>query len=787
MNTFASDIVKKKLPGTVHSQDWTAEKSSGVPEPFGQGPVPILRKASCSCGGGCASCRASSNESHVTEPGGPAEMETSRQRNEWKPLPLGVGASSQSPGHVLKALDSGGQALDSQTRNFFEPRLGYDLSGVRVHTGSNAEHSAAEVSANAYTLGQNIVFGAARFEPDTHQGRLLLGHELTHVVQQSKAQINAHAFEPENSPAEREASTVANDIVYGGSQNTVTAIPKGIPRDVGFAARGPIPDAYGLGYNEILTRGGQGSMAAVFDLASLETASMDADLGKFDAMTPEKKSAILALEPYAVGSACARWFNRLRAHANVTTALSPMPKLTPEQEREGELAYYQSTRAAQLDSAYTLFLAELPQLTPTQIYDRWKSDRSRLIKIASTPNHGLPPEQMILIYRLYWGDFRERAVAKQIDLNNRRLGATDDFDHAEREEEFANAALAAVVDAHENLLAAQAIGRSLTLDVLTEYALNSVGFRQGLALLAMAIGSVGQFRGSSAPRLPKPTATPTPAQPVAGSLRPQAPPTLEVFQGGGQGRAAPSVNTTPAVNQPVAYTGRGGAAPNLAIDPVVAPVAAPRHLQSVPMPAPVPAQAPVIMPAPSPLAPPIAASTAISPFAAIGMGVASRIGTSQLPRPDVDTDLDEPVKRGQCTYQSIPQQFGRFPCHAAYATSLSGVSREVRVKNPIEQSVDFDAMNHGGMLFEVKTGYRWLPFMRDEKRKNEIITRFWLQAVNQLMVAGSCGHPLKWYFNDPYAASFFGAVNSPFPKYFGAPLPVEVWYVPYACDQDSDG
>ncbi len=54
-----------------------------------------------------------------------------------------------------------------------------------MHSGSIAEQSAREVNANAYTVGHNIVFGAGLFMPGTHEGRRLIAHELTHVVQQS--------------------------------------------------------------------------------------------------------------------------------------------------------------------------------------------------------------------------------------------------------------------------------------------------------------------------------------------------------------------------------------------------------------------------------------------------------------------------------------------------------------------------------------------------------------------------------------------------------------------------
>jgi outer membrane protein OmpA-like peptidoglycan-associated protein len=66
-------------------------------------------------------------------------------------------------------------------------RFGYDFSRVRVHSGAAAEQSARDVSAHAYTVGHNIVFGADRFAPGTNDGKRLLAHELTHVVQQNGA------------------------------------------------------------------------------------------------------------------------------------------------------------------------------------------------------------------------------------------------------------------------------------------------------------------------------------------------------------------------------------------------------------------------------------------------------------------------------------------------------------------------------------------------------------------------------------------------------------------------
>jgi hypothetical protein len=61
----------------------------------------------------------------------------------------------------------------------------FDLSHVRIHTDAIAAESASAVNALAYTVGQNIVFGAGQFSPNTHKGQQLLAHELTHVAQQT--------------------------------------------------------------------------------------------------------------------------------------------------------------------------------------------------------------------------------------------------------------------------------------------------------------------------------------------------------------------------------------------------------------------------------------------------------------------------------------------------------------------------------------------------------------------------------------------------------------------------
>ena len=94
-------------------------------------------------------------------------------------------SATDASASVHGAMRSPGRSLDAATRRFFEPRFGYDFSKVRVHLDATAQQSAQDVSADAFTVGHHIVFGAGLFAPETRAGRQLIAHELTHVVQGS--------------------------------------------------------------------------------------------------------------------------------------------------------------------------------------------------------------------------------------------------------------------------------------------------------------------------------------------------------------------------------------------------------------------------------------------------------------------------------------------------------------------------------------------------------------------------------------------------------------------------
>lgn len=107
-------------------------------------------------------------------------------------------SSGEAPPVVHEVLGSAGKPIESKTRAFFESRMGgtrrVDLSGARIHTGPDAARSARAVSARAYTVGNDIVFGEGEYEPETRRGGHLLAHELAHVVQRQPGLVQRSAI-----------------------------------------------------------------------------------------------------------------------------------------------------------------------------------------------------------------------------------------------------------------------------------------------------------------------------------------------------------------------------------------------------------------------------------------------------------------------------------------------------------------------------------------------------------------------------------------------------------------
>ena len=162
----------------------------------------MQRKCACASHAG-SPCETCGEKSRLLQPklgvaarGDRYEQEADRvaaQVTAWSPpghreLPrIGrvYGTGAAVPASVDRAVASPGRPLEPALREDMERHFGHDFSRVRVHSDAEAGRSVQDVAAEAYTVGRDIVFGPGRLAPETPQGRRLMAHELTHVVQQA--------------------------------------------------------------------------------------------------------------------------------------------------------------------------------------------------------------------------------------------------------------------------------------------------------------------------------------------------------------------------------------------------------------------------------------------------------------------------------------------------------------------------------------------------------------------------------------------------------------------------
>jgi hypothetical protein len=101
--------------------------------------------------------------------------------------PGASGEASSVPGVPAAGFGSSfGRPLDAQVQQQMGRHIGRDFSNVRIYTDEPAALASQRLNARAFTAGSNIFFGKGQYQPHTAQGKRLLAHELTHVVQQSR-------------------------------------------------------------------------------------------------------------------------------------------------------------------------------------------------------------------------------------------------------------------------------------------------------------------------------------------------------------------------------------------------------------------------------------------------------------------------------------------------------------------------------------------------------------------------------------------------------------------------
>ena len=136
-----------------------------------------------------------------------------------EPIQREDGSEHAVPSELEARLGSSrgsGQPLAQDVRAFMEPRFNYDFSSVRVHTDGEAVQMARDLSARAFTVGDDIYFAAGQYAQHD-EGRRLLAHELTHVVQQggaSPAVMRAVSFSTADGTIKTNDLVATEDATY---------------------------------------------------------------------------------------------------------------------------------------------------------------------------------------------------------------------------------------------------------------------------------------------------------------------------------------------------------------------------------------------------------------------------------------------------------------------------------------------------------------------------------------------------------------------------------------------
>ena len=126
--------------------------------------------------------------------------------------PVGQDIASQ-----IDSQRGGGSGLASGFRSQMEGAFGADFGEVRVHQGAQADTLNRQMTAKAFTTGNDIFLRSDASTGDSH----LMAHELTHVVQQRSgggSSGGGMTAGPANDPQEHEADQVASEVLAGGVQ-----------------------------------------------------------------------------------------------------------------------------------------------------------------------------------------------------------------------------------------------------------------------------------------------------------------------------------------------------------------------------------------------------------------------------------------------------------------------------------------------------------------------------------------------------------------------------------------
>lgn len=183
----ADDPFEHEADAIAHSVMAMPESDLSVSAQGASGADPLVQRA-------CAACNASRDEQLSARRIEEEELApgTIRRRTDGlsaeedkseAPRMRGGAESGAAPGLAATSaeLTTGGSPLSASARQFFEPRMGRDLSHVRVHSGHASSGFSRSIGARAFTYRNHIWLGRS----ERHEISFTMAHELAHVLQQT--------------------------------------------------------------------------------------------------------------------------------------------------------------------------------------------------------------------------------------------------------------------------------------------------------------------------------------------------------------------------------------------------------------------------------------------------------------------------------------------------------------------------------------------------------------------------------------------------------------------------
>lgn len=86
----------------------------------------------------------------------------------------------------VSTIRGSGNPLPKNIQNEMGGKIGADFSYVKIHTDNTAAQLSQNLRARAFTVGNDIYFNKGQYNPNSREGKRLMAHELTHVVQQQE-------------------------------------------------------------------------------------------------------------------------------------------------------------------------------------------------------------------------------------------------------------------------------------------------------------------------------------------------------------------------------------------------------------------------------------------------------------------------------------------------------------------------------------------------------------------------------------------------------------------------